>query len=368
LCDDNNPCTSNDRCNNGTCVGQLDASCVPCQNDTGCSTFPAGACQEAYCSTAGICGVRIQPNCVPCQNDTNCSGVTVGPCQEAYCTDAGVCGLRTQEDCVPCQNDTDCSGVSVDQCHGAVCGAGGVCIVVNNDAAACEDGNACTVGDTCQSGFCTPGAVKICAAPATCKATGVCTNTTTGECSYADLPNNTACGSGQICCEGSCVGNNTSTNCGRCGVACTGINKGCQGGQCICTNICSNRFASPNPETCVCECPVGTTECNNFGTMTCVNLQTAEHHCGACGHQCSNTEQCVAGICVAACPPGTSPACSCGSSNLPGESVITCCPPHPGGCPEGTEPRRGCSGCGFNCACTCTYQCCIPGTGTCSPL
>lgn len=56
-------------------------------------------------------------------------------------------------------------------------------------------------------------------------------------------------------------------------------------------------------------CPPGETLC---GTQ-CVNTQTDENNCGACGNVCPSDQECVAGACV---PTGTGAACGLPASSL----------------------------------------------------
>jgi hypothetical protein len=177
-------------------------------------------------------------------------------------------------------------------------------------------------------------------------------NSATGTCSYADLPDNTACGTGLICCGGSCVGTNTATNCGQCGQACTGTNRGCINGQCVCTNTCTNGMV-PNATTCVCECPSGTTVCPTTaaGEQCCSN---ATQYCGRYG---AGVVGCLdkvcnefgAGICAggggtcAGDPSNPNSACACGRTADGGQACLAASECQMGepcetnaDCPEGT--------------------------------
>ena len=138
-CDDGNPCTDNDVCSNGACVGTPNA--LSCNDNNLCTlndTCSGGACvgTPVVCNDSNVC------------TDDTCDRLT---------------GL-----CVYSNNTGSCS--SGNACSDGVC-AGGICIGTPNTAP-CDDGNPCTTADQCGGGACS------CAA-ATCTGTALnFTNTT----------------------------------------------------------------------------------------------------------------------------------------------------------------------------------------------
>ena len=109
-CDDGNACTSNDQCNAaGACVGTQIANCVTCQN---ASTCPQGtACQTATCN-GGICGFELKEAGTTCNDDNPCTtndrctaaGVCAGtavtcPSGQTCAPTTGICVCTTGTTC-----------------------------------------------------------------------------------------------------------------------------------------------------------------------------------------------------------------------------------------------------------------------------
>jgi len=187
-CDDDSACTSNDRCEEGACVGE------PTVCDDG------NACTDDICDDAtGDC--TFTNNTSPCLSTT--------PCNAAFC-DAGACVQST--DPKDCDDGNPCTDDSCDDTIG--------CVNTPN-ALACDDGNACTENDICSGGLCggTPRNCddgSICTIDS-CDADGNCVNTdlsaqcaddnvcTDEACDPVDgcvYPANTAaCDDGSVCTE-----------------------------------------------------------------------------------------------------------------------------------------------------------------------
>lgn len=149
-CDDGNPCTVDDTCQNGVCAG-----------------------------TAKNCDDEN-----PCTTDT-CNPST-GACQNTPIQGCIRCGRPGDQ---PCPKP-------MDQCKQATC-VNGVC-VVENRTGTCNDGNPCTLNDTCQNGACV-GTPRMCTLPQVCCTTG----TNAGKCL---LPTGAPCSAKGQCCSGNCSG------------------------------------------------------------------------------------------------------------------------------------------------------------------
>ncbi|MBX7116613.1 MAG: hypothetical protein K1X64_19970 [Myxococcaceae bacterium] len=165
-CDDQNPCTITDTCDNGGCSGTPKICDTPptnvCLSGTQLKSFDKnGACQGGLCiynSQTVACGAGGCSNGA-CLNDP-CANVTCdvppGDCFEAEGS---------------CQN--------------------GVCSYPYKNGVACNDSNTCTTGDACQSGVCI-GAPKVCNTPpantcenaSTAKMWGAGGGCNAGQCSY----------------------------------------------------------------------------------------------------------------------------------------------------------------------------------------
>ena len=173
-CDDGNPCTIFDACDDKACIGGTLADCDdenPCTSDicdsgVGCVQTPVpGGCDDGNpCTIGDVC------------TDGQCVGTSTGACDDGNpCTD---------DLCLP---DDGCDHVP--------------------NAAPCDDGDPCTVGDTCQAQGCQPGAALACDDdnPCTddaCEIGGVCSHTPNS----AGCDDNNVCTLLDVCSGGSCSG------------------------------------------------------------------------------------------------------------------------------------------------------------------
>ena len=293
--------------------------------------------------------------------DTNNCGTCGNVCAAGQVCTAGRCGV--------CPTGTP--GYAL--CPGVGCADIGIDV---HNCGAC--GNVCPTNQACMSGVCQPcpGGAPVCPAlwapaiercteqddPANCGAcghtctspsapdcmgevctcaetvcAGVCTNVARdngncGACSHA-------CPTGQICAGGACVPCSTTvypnyclgtcvnfatdaTNCGRCGNVCPGAGgyggQTCVGGACLC-------------EPPYCTCPRDFTNCGG----RCLLLSDDRLNCGACGHACTSSQNCVGGACVSGCVPSC-PGRNCGPDVC---GVVSC-----GTCPSGQSCVAGLCG------------------------
>jgi len=116
LCDDGNPCTEDDHCVNGICVGSSIPSCFPCAGDDDCAA--QDACEDPYCDEQGICDARANFDA------------------EQFCCNPANGDLQTLDDENTCTDDV------CDRATGAVAHA-------PLPESPCDDGLACTVLDAC---------------------------------------------------------------------------------------------------------------------------------------------------------------------------------------------------------------------------
>jgi formylglycine-generating enzyme required for sulfatase activity len=237
-CDDGDPCTANDTCAGGACVGTakdcsgLNDVCVVgvCQGGA-CVGKPAnngGKCEDGnLCTLGDVCG------------SGGCLAGTLKLCNDAdLCTDdscspvAGVCVFvpiaGCNGNCVVAGNCDDSNPCTDDSC------VGGKCKSVGNTAG-CSDGDACTAGDVCKNGTCMAGAAKGCDDGKPCTADSC--SAATGACASevkvgAVCDDGDACTAGDSCGPLGCVG--AALKCDD-GNSCT--SDGCSGGACTKTSL-----------------------------------------------------------------------------------------------------------------------------------
>ncbi|MBT9556636.1 MAG: hypothetical protein IV100_11440 [Myxococcales bacterium] len=137
-CDDGDPCTTEDACDQGTCSGVaiVCAALGPCVIGASCQPDP----EFGY-----ACVTTFAPEGSSCEDGDLCTAGDVckkGGCQPGLpilCPDGAACEL-----------DPACDP-STGECVGTPA----------PDGTACEDGAECTVGDTCFDGLCTAGACAL---------------------------------------------------------------------------------------------------------------------------------------------------------------------------------------------------------------
>jgi hypothetical protein len=261
-CDDGNPCTRDDTCQNGECVPGAELPCaagmvcadvrcnpdsgvcdliVPLADGTPCASgdlcAPDGACRAGGCSPGEPVVCEVEGQCVAaavCNPDT-------GRCEDTYAPDGTEC-----DDEDPCtRNDVcvagacrgtplDCSDsdgpCSIGRCNPQI----GACEVVpRDDDTPCDDADPCTEPGVCRSGVCQPGPRLECPACQTCVDGGCVSICSPGDvCSGTSCctPEDNACGArGKNC-------GTVTNNCGQT-IACGT----CPGGM-----VCTNGVCTPN--------------------------------------------------------------------------------------------------------------------------
>ncbi len=176
-CDDANPCTTEDACDGGLCVGGPPPVCDdnnPCTIDD-CSPSSAGGCfvlpdDSASCSDGDACTVGDE-----CVNGTCQGGGATQDCEDGnVCTD-GQClspsGCIQINTALPCEDGDQCT--DGDACSGGTCASGPPtvcidtnpctddtcnsntgCVYTNDDTNVCDDSSFCTQPDQCMGGGC----------------------------------------------------------------------------------------------------------------------------------------------------------------------------------------------------------------------
>jgi len=377
-CDDNNPCSIGEKCNNvGMCA--CTGSCNPsagvgsvCRASTG-ECDPAEVCQADIGCPADVkeaAGTSCGDDGNPCTAD-QCNG-TSALCQHPAGNAGAVCRPSTGE----CDPPETCTGSSTtcpaqnpptgyactddgNPCTNDVCDANSTCTHPNNSAP-CNDGLFCNGADTCSGGSCGMHTGNPCPSGAECNNSPTCS-----ELTHCAVAAGTACSSdGNVCtddrCDGSgaCVHPDNTAPCND-GQPCNGADT-CSGGTC------SVHAGDP--------CANGA-ECNNTCNPDGTCHAAAGTPCGDDGNVCTNDQCNGNGSCE---HPNNSVPCNdglfCNGSDTCGGGS---CSVHGGDpCAGGTECNNVCNEAARNClvsagtACTpdsnvCTDDVCN-GTGACT--
>ncbi len=343
-CDDLDPCTMQDQCVGGMCVG---TGAADCEDDNPCTTD--------YCDP--MAGCTHVPNTVSCDDGNactfgdKCQGGTCAAGQQVACNDSNPC---TDDSCNPesgcvfapnsnacddlndCTTDDHCADGACVSDQAVACDDGNPCtkdICLPNGgcsaeptAGPCDDGNACTVSDSCSDGQCAPGL------PLDCDDGNPCTDDSCSPetgCTHSvnELPctDSNPCTVDDMCQQGVCTP----------GAAL----------ECDDDNVCTTDYCEPatgcvfNTNTLPCndgnicttndECSLGA--CQGGATLPCSDgnpcttdscdpdagcaFDPAEGDCDD-GNSCTEDDHCAAGFCVGgkllACSDGnpcTSDAC-----------------------------------------------------------
>ncbi|MBI4508486.1 MAG: hypothetical protein HY698_02540, partial [Deltaproteobacteria bacterium] len=239
-CSDGNACTQADSCQQGKCVGEDQVVCLASDQ-----CHVAGECDPA----SGACSNPIKPNTTSCNDGNPCTrtdtcqegrcvGVNPMPCPALdQCHGDGTCNPATAKcayperpEGTPCDDRDACT--ITDTCVGGACLGSDRVICVPSDqchdvgtcdpqsgtcsnppkaeSTACDDGDACTRGEHCEQGECMAGEPVFCAAGA-CHGEGEC-DPLTGRCTLppanegSACDDNDTCTSNDTCREGTCQG------------------------------------------------------------------------------------------------------------------------------------------------------------------
>ena len=353
-----------------------------------CSGTPTYECKnfssDARCT--GVCTECRNGSCVTSSNGTSCGDCNV--CNNGTCVYRGDgtscnegCGICTGGACIgSCQTPTP----PPDPCQNISCAA---CMACNSATGVCE--SQCGIGEICCGGSCRscPVGQSMDTSTCTCNSSppppppDLCQNVSCGACAACNPATGVCesqCGTGETCCNGSCVsacpvGQSMDTStCSCVGVRCTSSSTSssqCRSGKVCCNYRCVERKtnASCYPQIvqnngCSCmicsvhsQCGSGKYCCNGScqttPCSTCGSCQEDDNgvcrSCSALGKTCCSNGQCVS------CPTGwtlNTNICVCEPDN-PCEN-ITC--PTCQECSDGICEPQSSGSCG------------ICGTGTCS--
>ncbi len=187
-------------------------------------------------------------------------------------------------------------------CTRDVCMPGGSC-------AHTAEHIACPAGQYCGATGCVDG--PVCATEADCPRPDPCLvvscNSARAVCEY-NLIDNDADGFPPVVCGGADCDDSTAAISPDDVETCDGVDQDCDtridednvDGEGASVSSCERGYVC---DSAVCTCPSPLTECSGPGTDDhCVDLETDESSCGACGDRCWPNATCVAGECV--CDPG----------------------------------------------------------------
>ena len=320
-CDDGNPCTANDICKAGECVGGANA--CECAADGDCLKYDDGdACNGTlYCDTAtspATCRV-VSASKVTCPlTDDQCSTQQCEPASGACVAIPAVTG-KPCNDGDPCTVESDCQGGA------CVAGSASWCQCDKSaDCAAFDDDNLCNGTLYCDKTvfpyLCAlaPASVVVCPplGDGTC-AVHVC-NPADGQCADQPLADGLACDDGDPCTTGDAC--DTGTCAGGTDTCACGDDTDCEaqedGDLCNGVLFCNKQTAKCelNPKT-VITCPsAGDSACtkNTCNPITGTCALTALKN----GSICDDADGCTSGdICLqGSCSPGKN-TCLCGDDS-----------------------------------------------------
>jgi len=309
-CDDANPCTQDDTCQDGVCLG-TPKDCGP----------PDDACHVKSCDTT-------TGECVQTEVDANT------PCDDGDpCTEGDVCGAGA----VCAGTAKDCSEQE-DACHTAQC-VEGSCVATPKPGGPCDDGSACTLDDTCAAdGSCVGTWDDV---NCGCDDDGPCATLdgpcTTGKCDTAlhqciAEPKDGTCDDGDPCTSGdACAGGQCKGTAHPCVPPLSCMTSACDGaggctegvmpGFCAIEGACyQDGMANPANPCQVCDAAKAPTAWTNAADGTA---------CNADNNGCTDGDACQGGVCVAgaqvSCDDGKS--CTTDQCTSAGPDAHTCSHP-----------------------------------------
>lgn len=353
-CDDGNPCTLEDLCQEGAC--ESGANTCGCETDAECTDQEDGD----LCNGTLVCNTDAFP--YTCQVDpttvVSCSPDNDSTCAVNTCKAAdGSCDMSPLNEGLACDDGDKCTGG--DTCQAGQCESGDPvdcddqnpctddscnpsqgCVHENNAAPCDADNSLCTPNDYCDAGICQKDAAKTCPPGSTCSVNQC--QAETGNCTPQPINSGKACEDGDLC---------TSADTCASGV--------CQGGatvDCDDDNLCTTDSCDSNSG---CSSVANTLPCDADGDPCTVNDVCTDETCVAgaplaCaddGNPCS-VESCdsQSGECVSDTTAKEDQSCSdddtlCNYSKCKEGTCtfyeLTC--PNDDGCADAyCDPSKGC--------------------------
>ena len=310
-CDDDNPCTTDDVCGNGVCLGRPIDEALACDDGSPCTA--GDVCAQGSCAGAPLdCAAEpeacLSLGCVEAPT-CDCPAPTT-ECRVSVCDEAtGECSVAPAADGAACDDGQLCT--SADACAAGVCGGdavecpgGGPCHVPYCDpldgacrtqqlpnGTVCDDSNPCSLGETCGFGECggsTPSADgSPCDDADPCTTDGACA---AGWCEGVEVD----CSEhGEGCLMGVCdpALGGCVTAPGPDGVLCE------DGDPCTVIESCKAGVCAGGTNTCFCKGKADGTACDDDNACTVGDVCAAEQ-CGGQGKDCAGLDsQCAVGAC-----------------------------------------------------------------------
>ena len=301
-CDDGNPCTLSDVCQDGVCNAGGAVECDDANDCTQDHCDDAGVCQYLPLDGPGFACDDGNPCTGPGASDRCVAGACVGAarvcsdgdactldwCDAAAGSESSACQSESVDDGDPCDDEDACTLVS--SCQQGVCTASGPPL-------SCDDGNPCTIDAACdsQTGLCATedatdgspcdGFFGACVESAVCVA---------GKCEPQAVK---PCLSEDPCMEGAC-----DPESGDCAFTPKGVGAACAlDDPCVITAVCNAGGLCEAAQ--LKTCPQGTnpcqlTSCDAAQGGLCVPANVADDTDCSSGDLCMDAS-CVAGVCQA---------------------------------------------------------------------
>ena len=318
----------------GFAMNKTGACVAGCTADGQCA-LGTSYCYTPACTPTGDCDFTISGGTCTCSPSdvTNCPAPS--SCQNATATcDFGVCTYtaKTQAGC--CNSAMDCNtGASCnDTSNACACAAGRYCATGPSGCVTgtecCQDSD-CGGGNTCSDGTCTCNGGQQHCPGIGCIAAGGC-------CGNADCTSPATCNGSHVCvCSGGMR-------------YCAGI--GCVGATDCCSNADCSGAATCNGGTHACQCPTaGDRYCAGVGCVPSTGCCVA----GDCPAHANATVACTANACVYTCNSGFHDC----SGTCSDDTSVASCGTRCSACPSGNACQ----------AATCTSGTCGFGAAGASP-
>ena len=250
ICDDEQPCTT-DKCNPlSGCINLPVAASTACDDGNPCTV--GDGCQQGSCQSGeAICQCQKSSDCGKFEDGNACNG-------KLYCDKSQgppyLCKLNPAT-LIVCSQEQD-NACLINKCLPT---SGECQLIATPTNTVCSDGNACTTGDTCQSGLCL-GGTNTC----TCKTDSDCAGQEDGNLCNGKLFCNKATGNcalnkaTAVYCpsvdDTFCRQNLCSPASGKCLFANTNLGKSCDdGNSCTASDTCITGTCAGSGNLCVCQ-------------------------------------------------------------------------------------------------------------------